>query len=370
MSLPKWKARNFVITIDAKLVKEKALIKRFKEALTQTHFVRYVVGQLEVGSSGYKHWQIYVECHAPQQSAKVLKWLSPTNADKINIDKRKGSRSDARYYCMKDAEGKYDESFNWPGHEGRPKGTKFHEFGHWKPDKNSRKVAISKLNEVIDNATSFQDVINNDDISGTLKGSMNYARARFHAKPLPVQEEVQLRAWQIALMNEVVGTPDPRKIIWYVDEEGGKGKTFMSRFLVSNHQAVVLGGKEKDMFYAYKNEPIVIFDLSRGKVNRETGQVHTYDFSYEGMESIKDGLYFNSKYEAGMRYRAHDCHIIVFSNGYPDMDALSMDRWDIRSCSIGTPSAGVDVITHDAVPVPDETPEEANIDKPLQEWYW
>ena len=48
----------------------------------------------------------------------------------------------------------------------------------------------------------------------------------------------------------MVGTPDPRKIIWYVDEEGGKGKTFMSRFLVSNHQAVVLGGKEKDMFYA------------------------------------------------------------------------------------------------------------------------
>ena len=184
-NLPKWKARNFVITIDASLVKKTALIKRMKQALGMEHFVRYVVGQLEVGSSGYKHWQVYVETDKPQQAQKVLKWLSPTNADKINIDKRKGARSDARFYCMKDAEGRYDDSFNWPGHEGRPKGTKYYEFGHWKPDKNSRKVAIAKLNEVIDNAATFSDVINNDDISGTLRGSMNYARARFHAKPLP-----------------------------------------------------------------------------------------------------------------------------------------------------------------------------------------
>lgn len=370
MSLPKWKGRNFVVTISADLVKEKSLLKRMKEALNPDHFVRYVVGQLEVGSSGYRHWQMYVETDKPQQAARVLKWLAPSNADKVNIDKRKGSRSDARYYCMKDAEGRYNEEFYWPGHEGRPKDTKYHEFGHWKPDKNSRKVAIKKLNDAIDNATTFEDVINDDSISGTLKGAMNYARARFNSKPVPIQEGVQLRAWQIALMNEVVGTPDSRKIIWYVDEEGAKGKTFMTRFLVSNHGATMLGGKGKDMFYAYKNEPIVIFDLSRGVVSRETGVVEPHSFDYESMEKIKDGIFFNSKYDSGMRYRKDGAHVIVFSNGYPAMEELSMDRWDIRTCSVGTPSGIVDVITHDAVPVP-EMDSGTNPDSEEQrEWFW
>lgn len=368
MSLPKWKARNFVVTIDASLVKSKTLIKRMKEALEPTHFVRYVVGQLEVGSSGYKHWQMYVETEKPQQAAKVLKWLAPSNADKVNIDKRAGARSDARYYCMKDADGRYDENFNWPGHEGRPKGSKYHEFGHWKPDKNSRKVAIAKLNEAIDKAKTFDDLINDDDVSGTLKTSMNYARARFNAKAAPRQEGVQLRAWQVALMNELVTTPNDRKIIWYVDEDGGKGKTFMSRFLYANHGAAILGGKSKDMFYAYKNENIVIFDLSRATVS-EDGQV--WDFDYEAMESIKDGLFFNTKYESGARYREEPAHVIVFANGWPLMDKLSLDRWDIRTCDVGTPLGGVAVITHDAVPVPEDNTSGTNIeDIPPTEWYW
>ena len=342
------------------------------ECLNQTHFVRYVVGQLEVGNSGYKHWQMYVETHKPQQAARVLKWLAPTNADKVNIDKRKGSRSDARYYCMKDADGKYDDEFNWPGHKGRPKGSNFTEVGHWKPDKNSRKVAIVKLNEAIAKAESFEDVINDDTIAGTLKGAMNYARARYNAKAVPKQTDIELRPWQLALMHEVDGKPSPRKIIWYVDEEGAKGKTFMTRFLVSNHGATMLGGKGKDMFYAYKNEPIVIFDLSRGTVCKQTGVV--IDFDYQSMEKIKDGIFFNSKYEASMRYRPHDAHVIVFANGYPLMDEMSLDRWDIRHCSVGTPSGVVDVTTHDAVPVPEldnsGTLNIPNIDKSPNDWYW
>lgn len=377
--LPTWKARNFVITIDAKLVQKKSFLKRMAQCLVMTHFVRYVCLQLEVGSSGYKHWQMYVETHKPQQAKRVLLWLSSSNAGKINIDRRLGSRSDARYYCMKDALGKYDENFNWPGHEGRPKGTKYHEFGHWKPDTNSRKKAMAELNDVIDKTESWNTIVRDDKISGTLKGAMNYAKARFNSKPIPKQEGVQLRHWQQALLDELETTPNDRKIIWYVDEDGGKGKTFMSRYLVANHGAVVLGGHSKDMFYAYANQNIVVYDLSRATCSEE-GLV--YGFDYEAMESIKDGLYFNTKYESGMRYRKEPAHVVVFANGYPIMDKLSLDRWDIRTIPLGTRSVSGAVITPDAVPVPKsmdyinklcstrEAQEEHNIDKPAYDWYW
>jgi len=371
MSLPKWKARNFVVTIPSRLVKKKTLLKRLEDADKQAHFVRFVQTQLEPYESGKMHWQMYVETTGSQQADRVLKWLAPTTAHSVNIEERKGSRSDARFYCMKDADGRYDETWNWPGHKGRPKGSKTYQFGHWKPDVNSRKLAIVKLNQAIDTAKTFDELINNDDVSGTLKTSMNYARARYNAKAAPKQEGVQLRAWQVALMNELVTTPNDRKIIWYVDEDGGKGKTFMSRFLYANHGAAILGGRGKDMFYAYKNEKIVIFDLSRAATG-EDGQV--WDFDYEAMESIKDGLFFNTKYESGARYREEPAHVIVFANGWPLMDKLSLDRWDIRLCDVGTPLGGVAVITHDAVPVPENddsgTQILPNIDKPPSEWYW
>ena len=57
---------------------------------------------------------------------------------------------------------------------------------------------------------------------------------------------------------------------------------------------------------------------------------HDVDYlSYEGMENIKDMLFYSGKYEGGMI--AGNCpHIYVFANEKPNEFKLSKDRWNIR----------------------------------------
>jgi len=52
-------------------------------------------------------------------------------------------------------------------------------------------------------------------------------------------------------------------------------------------------------------------------------------FSYASLECIKDGLVFSGKYEGGTRLFPKP-HIIVFSNWFPDLAKLTLDRWCIR----------------------------------------
>ncbi len=50
--------------------------------------------------------------------------------------------------------------------------------------------------------------------------------------------------------------------------------------------------------------------------------------NYEVIESVKNGIVYNTKYESEMRvYKIP--HVIVFSNERPDETKLSHDRWDI-----------------------------------------
>lgn len=329
LKLPQWSARNFIVTIKEELMTADELTAVLAKALDngEDKFLRYAVGQLEVGETGYRHYQVYLETNKTSRAARVLKFISEEHAASINIEKRKGSRSEARYYCMKDHEGKYDDTYFWDS-QGRPEGTDYIEYGYFKPDENSRKKAIEKLNEAIQKADTWADLLNNDEVSGTLKGSMRYARERFLAKPVKKMEGVELRNWQMHLQNEIVGAAHDRKIIWYVDFDGGQGKTFMARYLVANHGAIVLGGDKKDMFYGYNNEDIVVFDLSFGDTYEQ--KVPWNRFDYSAMEKIKDGLYFNTKYDSGMRFRKEAAHVIVFANGLPDTTLLAEDRWDIR----------------------------------------
>ena len=65
---------------------------------------------------------------------------------------------------------------------------------------------------------------------------------------------------------------------------------------------------------------LVVFDLPRNNGNK---------ISYSALESIKNGLIVNTKYETGSKL-FNSPHIIVFSNMQPDVTAMSGDRWVIK----------------------------------------
>ena len=98
-------------------------------------------------------------------------------------------------------------------------------------------------------------------------------------------EGVELRPWQESLLSELVDDPHPREIIWYYDNIGNTGKSFMATFMLKNHQALVVSsGKTADIAHVYDGHSIVIWDLSRSNME---------SINYGAMEDIKNGRIFS-----------------------------------------------------------------------------
>lgn len=141
-------------------------------------------------------------------------------------------------------------------------------------------------------------------------------------------KDVELTDWQkdiIQLMNE---EPNNRTIYWYFDPVGNKGKTTLAKHLCINHpnQVLYLSGKANDIKYGVcefikKNTlKMAVFDYTRSQEEY---------ISYEALESIKNGIFYNSKYESSMVIYDSP-HVVVLANFRPDVSKLSIDRWVIK----------------------------------------
>lgn len=152
--------------------------------------------------------------------------------------------------------------------------------------------------------------------------------------PKPVIDPLKgltLYKWQEKVLKIIKGNADPRKIHWFWEKKGCTGKTTLAKHLCLNYDALYVAGSNADMKYAIsgcleskKEVDIVILDIPRTK----EGFV-----SYTGMEEIKNGIFFSSKYESGMCL-FNVPHFFVFANFAPEKEKLSTDRWDITDISL------------------------------------
>lgn len=139
-------------------------------------------------------------------------------------------------------------------------------------------------------------------------------------------DEVDMFLWQRQLVAELRGPPDERRITWYFDALGGSGKTAICKFLVATFPSCLFfsGGNFRDISHSVckstRTPTVVLINLPRSS----EGKV-----SYGAIEAIKDGLIQTGKYEGGMRIFAPP-HVVIMSNFMPQLDQLSLDRWDIR----------------------------------------
>lgn len=155
----------------------------------------------------------------------------------------------------------------------------------------------------------------------------------------------KLRPWQTDVLTLLAEDPDDRKIHWYFDAEGKKGKTSLAKHICCNMKpALYVQGKSADIKSAIASmdikPKIVIFGLPRS--------LEDY-VSYEAIESCKDGIFFSGKYESGMVLYAPP-HVIIFANFLPDTSKLSADRWVVHHMDAP--------ITFVSEPLPEEVPAE------------
>jgi len=142
-------------------------------------------------------------------------------------------------------------------------------------------------------------------------------------------EDIELYDWQQKIRNMLDKPADERKIYWFWEETGCVGKTTLARHLCIQYPGNVLylGGKKSDILYGvftflenpHNDLRMVILDFSRSIENF---------ISWDAIESIKNGIFYNTKYKSGMCVFDY-VHVICFANFNPPMNMLSEDRWRV-----------------------------------------
>ena len=147
-------------------------------------------------------------------------------------------------------------------------------------------------------------------------------------EPLIIIDKSKLYKWQLLILDIIDKPIDNRCIYWFFDNNGKTGKSTFSKYLVINHNAIILSGKSNDMkncileyFKTNSTHPkLIIINLPRS--------FNDDYLSYPGIEDIKDMLFYSGKYEGGM-ICGNSPNIFIFSNKLPDINQLSKDRWNI-----------------------------------------
>lgn len=149
-----------------------------------------------------------------------------------------------------------------------------------------------------------------------------------HGFPKPVKVIDNLYPWQKDA-EALLTAPDTndRTVYWWYDKDGNIGKSAFAKYMVVKHKALYCcSGKYADLINLVFNVDMdqcrcVIFDIPRNQGN---------NVSYSAIESIKNGLICNTKFETGTK-AFNSPHILILSNSAPDMERLSKDRWSIKN---------------------------------------
>ena len=302
-------ARNWLITIfDEKLTELDGVIPKFYTLKFEDEFgwFRYCIGQLETcPSSGKKHIQAYFEFTQCVRMSHIKKFLGDNTC---HLERRRGTQKEAIEYCSK-PESRYVPPFECS--------IKAENTGGMNPN--------GVIAWILNNPKStFADYVGHFESQYMrYKGGMKGLWDEFHKDTLPKLSE--LREWQKWAVDRLM-KQDDRKVLWVTDKVGGAGKTVLSKHLCADGKGFYCsGGSYKDIMFSYKNQNIVVIDLTRSQ--REY-------IPYDAIESFKNGLAFSAKYESQMKIFA-PAKVIVMSNFDPSLDKLSMDRWDLVSLSRG-----------------------------------
>lgn len=145
-----------------------------------------------------------------------------------------------------------------------------------------------------------------------------------------------LHEWQTMVLNRIAEPAQDRTINWIVDEVGNAGKTALAKHLcLTRDDCLYLTGKCADMKYGVfkwlqkRTLKVAILDFTRSQESF---------ISYQGIEEIKNGIFYNTKYESEMCIYDSP-HVIIFANFWPEMDKLSADRWNIVDLNANTNTA-------------------------------
>lgn len=139
--------------------------------------------------------------------------------------------------------------------------------------------------------------------------------------------ESKIPRWQQKVLQLLDEPPDDRSIHWIYDPIGNSGQTEFVTYLACERDAVSLAyGHYTDVLNlasSMANQNIYAWNLTGIK----PANVSELDL-YPALDSVKDGLFLDLKYEPKM-VMMNPPHVIVMANHLPKIEYISIDRWKL-----------------------------------------
>ncbi|AKV62268.1 putative replication initiation protein [Palaemonetes intermedius brackish grass shrimp associated circular virus] len=288
--------KRWVATVNNPTQQESQTLRDAIEAQTS-----YAVIGREVGESGTPHLQCFFIFNNRLRLRQVK---AVPGLQRAHLEPARGTSAQAANYCKKD--GDFDEYGELPN--SGPKTTIFEAFRDWYKDQ----PGVVTERDILDHHPSIL----------RYPHFIEVCHRQYGRRPTLV--EGQLRNWQLELSNMLDEEPDDRKICFVVDEEGNKGKSWLTAYWYSNRSDVQMLsiGKRDDLTYAIDvSKRVFVFDINRGQMEY---------FQYSVVESLKNRMIMSNKYKSVTKIIPHKVHVIVFCNEEPDRTAMTRDRYQMK----------------------------------------
>lgn len=281
------------------------LLERFDD---ESLGITYLVFGREIAESGTPHLQGFVSFDRRRRLTFVRQALS----ESAHYEAARGTPKQAADYCRKD--GDYSERGVEPTGQGSR--NDIDRYKEWLLSFHRDHGRRPNQREIVAEFTSL---------------FMRYSRAMLELPALLLPspelvdgESANLNEWQRELLAQLTGTYDDRTVSFYVDTEGGKGKTWFCQYMMSQHPndvQVLSIGKRDDMAHSLDpTKSIFLFNVPRGGMEY---------LQYTILEQIKDRFVFSPKYNSNTKVFDRPTAVVVFCNEEPDYSKMSGDRYNV-----------------------------------------
>lgn len=259
----------------------------------------YLIVARELGDSGTPHLQgfLILQTKLRLRNVKLLPGFA-----RAHLEVSRGTPKEASEYCKKDGD--------------------FNEYGTL-PETQGKRTDFENLKEFIKAAdtrpTHLEIAEEFPSLWGRYKSACINFLDLFSRKPELVTGD--LRPWQRELNAIINEAPDDRKVIFVVDPDGNKGKSWLTRYWFTTRddlQRLSIGKRDDLAFAVDISKTLFVFDVPRGQSEL---------IQYSILEQLKDQMLFSPKYESTCKILPKKVHVVVFMNEEPDLTKMTRDRY-------------------------------------------